>query len=80
MWRSRTEPRGDAHKVLEEFLVAKSNNSDVVLDDGRDKARFHLNRSFHDAYALRMIWKEFYDEEEYYRDYNAYLTALEATK
>jgi len=90
------ERGGHAHKVVEEFLVAMSGSFDVVLDDGRDKARFHLNRSFYGLYIPRMIWREldnfssgsvclvlaskYYDEDDYYRDYNAYLAALEAKK
>src|SRR5437867_13003630 len=90
------ERGGHAHKVLEEFLVAMSGSFDVLLDDGRDKARFHLNRSFYGLYIPRMIWREldnfssgsvclvlaskYYDEDDYYRDYNAYLAALEAKK
>jgi len=83
---------GHAHKVLEEFLVAISGSFDVVLDDGRDKARFHLNRSFHGLYVPRMIWREldnfssgsvclvlaseYYDELDYLRDYSEFQKAV----
>ena len=79
---------GHAHKVVEEFLVAMSGSFDVVLDDGRDKARFHLNRSFYGLYIPRMIWREldnfssgsvclvlaseYYDELDYFRDYSEF--------
>jgi len=87
---------GHALKICHQFLIAMSGSFDVVLDDGRDKARFHLNRSFYGLYIPRMIWREldnfssgsvclvlaseYYDEDDYYRDYNAYLAALEAKK
>ena len=79
---------GHAHKVVEEFLVAISGSFDVVLDDGRDKARFHLNRPFYGLYIPRMIWREldnfssgsvclvlaseYYDELDYFRDYSEF--------
>src|SRR2546423_14234168 len=37
------ERGGHAHRVLEQFVVAMSGSFDVVLDDGCDRARFHLN-------------------------------------
>ena len=82
---------GHAHKVLEEFLVAISGSFDVVLDDGRDKARFHLDRPFYGLYIPRMIWREldnfssgsvclvlaseYYDESDYFRDYSEFQVA-----
>ena len=79
---------GHAHKVLQEFIVAISGSFDVVLDDGRDKARFHLNRPFYGLYIPRMIWREldnfssgsvclvlaseYYDESDYFRDYSEF--------
>ena len=90
------ERGGHAHRVLQQFVVAMSGSFDVVLDDGREKARFPLNRSFYGLYIPRMIWRELdnfssgsvclvlasnlYDEDDYYRDYYAYLAALEANK
>src|SRR2546423_8659295 len=82
---------GHAHKILEEFLVAISGSFDVVLDDGRDKARFHLDRPFYGLYIPRMIWREldnfssgsvclvlaseYYDESDYFRDYSEFQAA-----
>ena len=39
------ERGGHAHKALHQLIVAISGSFDVVLDDGRRKHRFHLNRS-----------------------------------
>lgn len=86
------ERGGHAHKELEQLIVAMSGSFDVVLDDGREKKRFHLNRSYFGLYVCPMIWRELdnfssgsvcmvlasnlYDEADYYRDYEQYLTAL----
>ena len=37
---------GHAHKNLEQLIIAMSGSFDVVLDDGCEKKRFHLNRSY----------------------------------
>ncbi len=79
------ERGGHAHRVLQQFVIAVSGSFDVVLDDGRDKARFHLDRPFYGLYIPRMIWREldnfssgsvclvlaseYYDELDYFRDY-----------
>ena len=76
---------GHAHKGLTQLIIAMSGSFDVVLDDGRDKLRFHLNRSYNALYVCPMIWRELdnfssgsvclvlasnlYDEDDYYRDY-----------
>ena len=69
-----------------------SGSFDVVLDDGMEKKRFHLNRSYYGLYVPTMLWREldnfssgavcmvlasnFYDEKDYYREYNDYLEAV----
>jgi dTDP-4-dehydrorhamnose 3,5-epimerase-like enzyme len=87
------ERGGHAHKALHQFIIAMSGSFDVVLDDGREKSRFHLNRSYYGLYVCPMIWRELdnfssgsvclvlasnlYDESDYFRDYNAFLRAKE---
>ena len=72
-------------------VCAMCNDSDVVLDDGIKKKRFHLNRSYNGLYVTPMIWRELdnfssgsvcmvlasaqYDEADYFRDYNDFLNA-----
>lgn len=84
------ERGGHAHKGLQQLIVAMSGSFDVVLDDGRIRKRFHLNRSYVGLYVCPMIWRELdnfssgsvcmvlasnrYDEADYYREYGAYLT------
>ena len=85
------ERGGHAHKELRQFIIAMSGSFDVVLDDGRQKRRIHLNRSYTGLYVCPMIWRELdnfssgsvcmvlasnrYDEDDYYRDYVQYLAA-----
>jgi hypothetical protein len=85
------ERGGHAHKALHQLIIAMSGSFDVVLDDGIDKKRIHLNRSYNGLYVCPMIWRELdnfssgsvcmvvasnlYDESDYYGDYSEYLTA-----
>jgi hypothetical protein len=87
-----SERGGHAHKALHQLIVAMSGSFDVVLDDGRAKQRFHLNRSYYGLYVCPMIWRELdnfssgsvcmvlasnlYDEADYYRDYGEFTQAL----
>jgi len=86
------ERGGHAHKELSQLIVAMSGSFDVLLDDGREKRRFHLNRSYYGLYVCPMIWRELdnfssgsvcmvlasnrYDEADYYRNYDQFLKAL----
>ena len=87
-----SERGGHAHKGLRQLIVAMSGSFDVILDDGRQKQRFHLNRSYYGLYVCQMVWRELdnfssgsvclvlasnsYDESDYYRDYQDFLHAL----
>lgn len=86
------ERGGHAHRELHQLIIAMSGSFDVVLDDGRQKKRFHLNRSYYGLYVCPMIWRELdnfssgsvcmvlasnrYDEGDYYREYDAFVTML----
>jgi hypothetical protein len=86
------ERGGHAHRALHEFIVAMSGSFDVILDDGKQKKRFHLNRSYFGLYVRPMIWREldnfssgsvcmvlasnFYEESDYYRIYDEFLQAI----
>lgn len=85
---------GHAHKRLEQLIVAAMGSFDVVLDDGRDRRTFHLDRAYFGLYVPRMMWRELvnfssgsvclvlasllYNEDEYIRDYDEFLTARPA--
>ena len=82
------ERGGHAHKGLHQLLIAMSGSFDVVLDDGREQRRVHLNRSYAGLYICPMIWREldnfssgsvcmvlaseYYDESDYFRDYHQF--------
>lgn len=79
---------GHAYKENEEFIVALSGSFDVILDDGRERRTFSLNRSYYGLYVPKMIWREMvnfstnslslvlsstkYDVEDYIRDYEVF--------
>jgi dTDP-4-dehydrorhamnose 3,5-epimerase-like enzyme len=83
---------GHALKSCHQFLIAMSGSFDVILYDGKEKQRIHLNRSYYGLHIPPMIWREMdnfssgsvclslaselYDPNDYYRDYNEYLRAL----
>ena len=86
------ERGGHAHKNLHQLIVAMSGSFDIILDDGRQKKRIHLNRSYYGLYVCPMIWRamdnfssgavclvltsNLYDESDYYRDYKVFLNAV----
>jgi hypothetical protein len=86
------ERGGHAHKALHQLIIAMSGSFDVLLDDGREKKQFHLNRSYYGLYVCPLIWRELnnfssgsvcvvlasntYDEADYYRDYSEFLQAI----
>lgn len=85
---------GHAHRELQQLIVAASGSFDVIVDDGTEVARFHLNRSYFGLYVPRLTWRELgnfssgsvclvlasqpYAEDDYYRDYDDFLTARRA--
>lgn len=48
---------GHAYKENQEFLVALSGSFDVVLDDGKEKKTFSLNRSYNGLYVPKGMWR-----------------------
>lgn len=49
---------GHAYKENQEFIVALSGSFDVILDDGRGKQTFSLNRSYYGLYVPKGLWRE----------------------
>ncbi len=49
---------GHAYKENEEFVVALSGSFDVILDDGKGKKTFSLNRSYYGLYIPKGKWRE----------------------
>src|SRR5690606_7024654 len=52
------ERGGHAHKALHQLIIAMSGSFDVLLDDGRERKRIHLARSYYGLYICPMIWRE----------------------
>jgi hypothetical protein len=83
---------GHALKSCEQFLIAMSGSFDVVIDDGVEKTRYQLNRSYHGLYIPALIWREIdnfssgsvcavlaserYDSEGYYYSHESFLAAV----
>ena len=90
------ERGGHAHKGLQQLFIAMSGSFDVVLDDGNIRQRMHLNRSYVGLYVPQMVWREIdnfssgsvcmvlaserYDEDDYYRDYGEFKSAVHAAE
>lgn len=86
------ERAGHAHKALEQFLVAISGSFDVLVDDGREKRRYHLNRSYYGLYIPPLVWRKIdnfssgavclalashlFNEADYYREYAKFLESI----
>ena len=49
---------GHALKKCHQFLIAMSGSFDVVVYNGKDKQRFHLNRSYYGLHLPPMLWRE----------------------
>ncbi len=76
---------GHAFKETEELIVALSGSFDVVLHDGNEEKRFHLNRSYYGVMVPKMYWRMMenfstnslalilasteYDDEDYIRNF-----------
>jgi len=77
------------HKALRQLIIAMSGSFDVVLDDGKDKKTFHMNRSYYGLYVCPMMWRDItnvssgavcmvlasdcYDEKDYFREYDEFV-------
>jgi hypothetical protein len=52
------ERGGHAHKKMHQLIIAMSGSFDVILDDGSERKRFHLNRSYYGLHLSPMTWRE----------------------
>lgn len=87
------ERGGHGHHRLRQLIIAMSGSFDVVLDDGTERVRYHLNRSYTGLYVCPMIWRELdnfssgsvclvlasepYDEADYLRDFDDFRAAVQ---
>ena len=49
---------GHAYRENQEFIIALSGSFDVVIDDGKEKRSFTLNRSYYGLYVPQGLWRE----------------------
>lgn len=81
-----------AFRNSEEFVVAISGSFDVILHDGTNESKYSLNRSYYGLYIPKMIFRRIenfstnslalvlsstqFDEEDYIRDFDLFLSLL----
>lgn len=80
---------GHAFKETEEFIIAISGGFDVIIDDGKERKTFTLNRSYYGLYIPKGVWREItnistnslalefastkYNPNDYIRNYDEYI-------
>jgi len=80
---------GHAHRNLRQLIIAASGSFDVILDNGKTRQKFSLNRSYRGLYIPVMTWREIenfssgavcmvlasehYDESDYIYEYQDFL-------
>lgn len=90
------ERGGHAHRELHQLLIAMSGSFDITLDDGIQRTKVHLNRSYYGLYICPMTWREidnfssgavclvlasnYYDESDYFRDYSKFIATVRSSK
>ena len=83
------ERGGHAFKKQLEFIIALSGSFDVVIDNGKKKNTFSLNRSYYGLYIPNGYWRAMknfstnslalviastnFDKNDYIRDYKAFI-------
>ena len=79
---------GHAFKRNEELIVALSGSFDVIIDNGAQKEKYTLNRSYYGLYVPKGLWREMenfstnslslilssieYDPADYIHDYEEF--------
>jgi hypothetical protein len=87
---------GHALRTCHQFIIANSGSFDVIADDGFEKQRFALNRSYYGLYLPPLVWREienfssnsvctvlaseFYDVDDYFYEYADFLRAARAAR
>lgn len=87
---------GHAHKNLHQLIIAMSGSFNITLDDGTSRQDFQLNRAYYGLYVCPGIWRDlnnfssgavcvvmasdFYDEDDYIRDYSEFCAYVRGRK
>lgn len=82
-----------AHKSLEQILICIHGSCKILLDNGNEKKIVPLEKPYEGLYIANDMWREmydfspdavllvlasdFYDEKDYIRDYNEFLTFVQ---
>ena len=80
---------GHAYRENQEIIVALSGSFDVILDNGKQRMTYSLNRSYNGLFVPGGVWREMenfstnslalvlsstqYEEDDYIRDYQEFL-------
>ena len=80
---------GHAYHQNEEFIVALSGSFDVILDNGTERKRYSLNRSYMGLFVPKGVWRQMenfstnslalilastrFNKDDYIYDYNEFL-------
>lgn len=80
---------GHAHYELQQLIVAAGGSFDVIIDDGKIKRTFTLNRPYQGLLVVPGLWRKLenfssgsvvlvlashtYDEADYIRDYDKFI-------
>jgi hypothetical protein len=83
---------GHALKTCHQFIVAISGSFDVLLDDGVQKSRHQLNRSYYGLHIPPRVWRvldnfssgavclvlasESYEADGYFREYQEFISRI----
>lgn len=83
---------GHSNIESEQFIIAMSGSFDVIVDDGFEKKKFHLNRAYYGLYLPTMVWREIdnfssgavclvltstkYSPTDYIRDYEQFVSSV----
>ena len=83
---------GHALKTCHQFIVAISGSFDVLLDDGVQKSRHQLNRSYYGLHIPPRVWRvldnfssgavclvlasESYEADGYFREYQEFISSI----
>lgn len=87
---------GHAFKEQQEVVIALSGSFDIVVNDGEQEKRFHLNRSYNGLFISNGLWRHMenfstnavvlvlsstlFDEKDYIRDFKKYRQYLNNEK
>ena len=83
---------GHAFKKQREFIIALSGSFDMVIHDGKEEKRYHLNRSYYGLYIPNGLWRHMenfstnsvamvlsstsFDESDYIRDFETFKQSI----